>query len=126
MLVLGHRRRTQRWRRLLRLPCRGRSRRRLAGVDKFRARPFGQIRIDERQFRTERLDRESVPGEARGEWLPPLDDSAIKGDPPPQQPPKDDYCGPCRGFAARRMVEPKPGSLQVSYTVVRPRSSEVS
>jgi hypothetical protein len=39
-------------------------RRRLAGVDKFRARPFGQIRIDERQLRTERLDRESVPGEA--------------------------------------------------------------
>jgi len=60
--VRGQQRRTQRWRLLLRLPCSGRWRRRLAGVDRFRARPFGQFRIDERQFWTERLDRESVPG----------------------------------------------------------------
>jgi hypothetical protein len=61
MRVLGHRRRMQRW---LRLPCRRRSRRHLAGVDKSRARSFGQIWVDERQFWTERLDRESVAGEA--------------------------------------------------------------
>ena len=65
MRVLGQRRRAQRWRGLLRLPCRGRLRRRLAGVEEFRARSFGQIRIDERQLRTERLDRESVPGAKR-------------------------------------------------------------
>jgi hypothetical protein len=65
MRALGQRRRAQRWRGSLRLSCRGRLRRRLAGVEEFRARSFGQIRIDERQLRTERLDRESVPGAKR-------------------------------------------------------------